>query len=125
VLATPKLWISDYFAVPGDLARPQRRWYTVGSYAYPLPVFWHFVFIFIFAGLGAWYLAWLNIASCIAHAGSMFLHHRRRYYAAFALTNTEIILHTVLAVRAFGWDSGFQYYTIVAASAVFLSPPVA
>ena len=54
----------------------ESRIFLVGSYIYPVGGIFHFSFIFLFAAIGVYPLAILNVFSCLAWAFLIWWHFR-------------------------------------------------
>lgn len=72
----------------------------------------HVLFVLIFVLLDSPLLAFFNFFSISVFAGSLRLLARKKITVILWLVTLEIILHAGLAVREFGWNSGFHYYIL-------------
>lgn len=103
---------------PGANAHFYRAFMIVCCFGLPI----HFVLIFLFLFLGVTTAALFNIVSVLIWAGGMMLAQRGQLIPAYLVLNLEIIAHTVIAVQALGWASGFQQYLIPLVTCAFLVP---
>lgn len=70
----------------------------------------HIAFLFLFALMGAAFLALLNIFSVIVWIYAFFLAQKTQYHTSIYIICIEMFVHAVLATYALGPDLGFQYY---------------
>ena len=75
----------------------------------------------MFALAGATALAWINVASVAIWATLIWMHLAGHLRAAGMLAFFEVTAHAILAVLLVGWDTGFQYYLLVLAAALFFT----
>ncbi|MDF3009769.1 MAG: hypothetical protein K0S03_565, partial [Burkholderiales bacterium] len=75
----------------------------------------------MFALAGATALAWINVASVALWVTLIWLHLAGHLRAAGMLAFFEVTAHAILAVMLVGWDTGFQYYLLVLAAALFFT----
>lgn len=71
------------------------------------------VWIPMYAGLGAPFLAALNLVGVALYAGAYALLGRRRNTLAVSLVWLEVLLHSALGSLLIGWDSGFHYFLLM------------
>ena len=107
---------------PPGLDPTWARYYPAARYGYPIALAWHVLFIGLFALVDAETLAWINVASVAIWALVIRLHLEGWLRAGVVLSFLEVTAHAVLAVIFVGWDTGFQYYLLVLAAAIFLTP---
>ncbi len=70
----------------------------------------HVIFLVVVAFLGAELLAWFDAAGIVLYAVCVELARRDVQRLAAMVIQTEVLVHSALAVGVLGWDSGFQYY---------------
>lgn len=75
----------------------------------------------MFALAGATVLAWINVASVAIWVTLIWLHLAGQLRAAGMLAFFEVTAHAILAVMLVGWNTGFQYYLLVLAAALFFT----
>ncbi|MGQ0545601.1 MAG: adenylate/guanylate cyclase domain-containing protein, partial [Betaproteobacteria bacterium] len=75
----------------------------------------------MFALVGATPLAWINVASVAIWVAVIWLHLRGLLRVAVVLAILEVAAHAALAVMFVGWETGFQYYLLVLAAALFFT----
>lgn len=92
------------------------------DYMYRMAALAHLLFIPLFAYMGAGTLALFNILSVAVFLYSAVANRLGHQSPALLAGLIEIITHSILATYTLGWDSGFQYYLIAAAPAIFLHP---
>lgn len=73
----------------------------------------HMALVGLFALMGVFSMAWINIGSVALFAASWHCLRTRQYYLGVVLILLEVIAHAVLSVLAIGWDSGFHYYLLL------------
>jgi class 3 adenylate cyclase len=111
-----------FFEPPPDLPPGYERYYPAARYGYPIALAWHALFIVLFALVGAETLAWINVGSVAVWVLVIWLHLQGRLRSGVVLSILEVAAHAVLAVMFVGWDTGFQYYLLVLAAAMFFTP---
>jgi class 3 adenylate cyclase len=111
-----------FFEPPPNLRPGYERYYPAAWYGYPIALAWHALFIVVFALAGATTLAWINLGSVAIWVLVIVLHLHGYLRSGVALSILEVGAHAVLAVMLVGWDTGFQYYLLVLAAAVFFTP---
>lgn len=111
-----------FFEPPPNLRAGYERYYPAAWYGYPIALAWHALFIVIFALVGAAPLAWINVASVAVWVLVIWLHLHGHLRSGVVLSLVEVSVHAVLAVMFVGWDTGFQYYLLVLAAAMFFTP---
>lgn len=111
-----------FFEPPPDLRPGYERYYPAAWYGYPIALAWHALFIVVFALAGAAPLAWINVGSVAIWVLVIWLHLHGYLRSGVVLSILEVGAHAVLAVMLVGWETGFQYYLLVLAAAVFFTP---
>ncbi|MEJ2288558.1 MAG: GGDEF domain-containing protein [Deinococcales bacterium] len=84
----------------------------------------HTVFIVLFAALGVWPLAAVNLGSVMLYALALAWVRRGHLQAAFAVTALEIVVHAFVATIFLSLSSGFFIYIPLATVLTFLQPQV-
>ena len=111
-----------FFEPPPNLPPGYERYYPAAWYGYPIALAWHALFIVVFALVGATPLAWINVGSVAIWVLVIGLHLNGYLRSGAVLSILEVSAHAVLAVLFVGWDTGFQYYLLVLAAAIFFTP---
>jgi len=78
-------------------------WMAVGA---------HTLFLALFAYIGAWPLAAVNVASIALYLACVRLLRKRRNRLVASLIVCEVLVHAAVAVVVIGGDSGFHYYLL-------------
>jgi diguanylate cyclase len=84
----------------------------------------HAVFIVLFAALGVWPLAALNVGSVLAYALSLILVRRGHLQGAFVVVALEMVVHAFVATLFLSLSSGFFIYVPLLTVLTFLQPQV-
>ena len=100
----------------------ESRIFLVGSYIYPVGGIFHFCFIFLFAILGIYPLAILNVFSCLAWAFLIWWHFRGGKTFGIVVTILEVLIHAVACIVLLGWGTGFQLYLFCMPFVTYVSP---
>jgi class 3 adenylate cyclase len=106
---------------PPGLEPASARYYPVAFYAYPVALAYHVALIGIFALVDAAPLAWINVGSVAIWLGVIWLHLSGHVRIAAVLAILEVTAHASLAVMYVGWETGFQYYLLALAAAIFVT----
>jgi sigma-B regulation protein RsbU (phosphoserine phosphatase) len=96
------------------------RAFIFWNFGYAIGLFFHALFIALFALMGITILALFNIGSVIIWTAAVFLHRRGYFWQAYCLVTIELIAHAAICTAVIGWDTGFQYYVIIQPACVFL-----
>ena len=100
----------------------ESRIFLVGSYIYPVGGIFHFSFIFLFAAIGVYPLAILNVFSCLAWAFLIWWHFRGGKTLGIVITILEVLIHAVACIILLGWETGFQMYLFCMPFVTYVSP---
>ncbi len=76
----------------------------------------------LFATLGVWWMAAANIISIGMYLAGFALNRRGAHMATALLAAAELVLHQLGCVHTIGWEAGFQYYLLAAATVPFFLP---
>ncbi len=82
----------------------------------------HVVVMAMFLALGVWWMAAANILSIGMYLAGFVLNRRGAHMATALLAASELVLHQFGCVATIGWDAGFQYYLLTAATVPFFLP---
>ncbi len=82
----------------------------------------HCSILVLFALLGVQAMALANLGSVALYAIAFGLNRRGWHMATALLAAAELILHQAACVYFIGWDAGFQYYLLIAATVPFFLP---
>jgi adenylate cyclase len=82
----------------------------------------HVVVLGLFVSLGVWWMAAANVASIGLYLVGFALNRRGWHMATALVAAAELGLHQVGCVHTIGWDAGFQYYLLAAATVPFFLP---
>ena len=119
---SPLARLARRFVEPPPGLPPQwTRYYPAALYGYPVALVWHFAFIGIFALAGAAPLAWINVVSVAIWVTVIAVHLAGHLRVAGVLALIETTAHAILAVMLVGWGTGFQYYLLVIATALYFT----
>ncbi len=88
------------------------RLYVVTDRAAYVGIIAHAAFIPMFAYVGVWPLAAVNVASVVAWVTAFRMNRKRHQVAAVVILAIEVVVHGVLAVAVLGKGSGFHYYLL-------------
>ncbi len=117
---TAKLaWLTQY---PDGLTEDYGRLYVMCRLGFPVGLAIHLVFLATFAHLGLTVLTILNVFSVAAYAIAIELNRRLHFKTASYLVASEVTLHTTLVLIYLGPDTGFQFYLLINAMVILLSP---
>jgi len=82
----------------------------------------HVVVLGLFVSLGVWGMAAANIGSIALYLTGFAMNRRGWHMATALFAAAELGLHQVGCVATIGWDAGFQYYLLTAATVPFFLP---
>ena len=82
----------------------------------------HVAVLTLFISLGVWWMAAANVASIGMYLAGYAMNRRGWHMATALLAAAELGLHQVGCVHTIGWDAGFQYYLLTAATVPFFLP---
>ena len=108
-----QLWFNR--TPPAHLSREAARYWFGSFVGYGIGFVAHIVFVGIFFYLELDVLAWFNVFSVALWAGALWANLTGRIITAYALAQSEVVVHAVLATAILGIDSGFLYYLLVTA----------
>jgi diguanylate cyclase (GGDEF)-like protein len=74
----------------------------------------------LYAALGSWQLAALNVGSVVLYALVFALVAQRRNRLAVGLMWFEVLTHSALGSLLIGWDSGFHYFLLMFIPAIVI-----
>ena len=111
-----------FHELPDNLPASHYRSWVLINYSCFMGGVVHFLFIFIFAIVGVFPLALLNIVSSVIWAFAVYFNLKGSMKKCLSLANFEIVMHACLCTIMIGWSTGFHYYILVMPSIVFLTP---
>ena len=80
----------------------------------------HTLFLLLFLYIEAYSLARFNVLSLLTFTVCLSLsRHPKNLLVVLLLFAMEVIAHAVVAVNAFGWDSGYHYYILIFVPFIF------
>lgn len=82
----------------------------------------HFMLIFLFAFFGATVMIILNVVSVVLYAVLYYFAAKGDLKIMGTLAYLEIVLHSIFATLAMGWDYGFALYLICVVPLAFYIP---
>jgi adenylate cyclase len=82
----------------------------------------HVVVLGLFVSLGVWWMATANLGSIGLYLAAFAMNRKGWHMATALLAAAELGLHQVGCVQTIGWDAGFQYYLLTAATVPFFLP---
>lgn len=82
----------------------------------------HLLWVFFFLFQGRIAMSLINMISVLVHLFSIYINRKGDHFASSAIMVYEIIIHQIIAIRFFGWDAGFQNYTLAISIFPFLMP---
>lgn len=104
------------------IAPANYRIFVVLNHCTLLGLLVHALLIPIFLWLGVVPMAWFNVASMALWCGALLSNRRGYHNLAIFTALFEVAAHSALAITYLGWDSGFQYYLLLASPLFFFTP---
>lgn len=95
------------------------RTYVWSNHVYLYTAILHFCLIFFFAYLGIRELALFNILSVLLWISAIVFNLRGKITLGYIIGNFEVLIHVLLCTVFIGWESGFHYYLLCFAVAIF------
>ncbi len=103
-----------WLSTPPDRLNPRYAdFYALSNYVHAMGLVAHILFLTLFVLLKIDLLAWFNVLSIIAFAGSLYWSKNGLLDHALLLGGLEVAAHQGLAVACLGLDPGFQQYVLI------------
>ncbi|MDZ4756661.1 MAG: hypothetical protein SGJ10_00800 [Bacteroidota bacterium] len=101
--------IPGFNSLPDKITPYNLRFYKLCNLVHTLGMGIHFSWVIIFLYLEDYLIAYINIFSIAIYVFNIVINRRGYHLVSVSMMVCEIIAHQLFAVRAFGWDAGFQY----------------
>jgi len=124
IVSRLKGFFRRFSELPEHIPAEEYRYQVVGSYAFFMAWWFHFLFIFIFLSISVWPLAFLNVGSTAIWTIIVWAHLRGNRIVSISLAVFEINLHAAMCVVFIGWETGFQYYILAQPTVFFFAASV-
>lgn len=111
-----------FFRIPDTIAPKNYRFYLVGHISYHFACTTHFMWIFLFLGIGVYPLFGANIISVCIYILLIMMNRRGQHKIAMVIGMLEIVIHQVLATYMVGYESGFIIFILVVSLFPFIMP---
>ena len=116
-------YLPSFDSVPANITAENLRYYKINNLVQTFGWMVHLTWVFLFLLIGNQFMTVINVFSVLIYIMNIWLNRRGHHFISSSIMVLEILLHQLIAVPAFGWEAGFQYYVIIISMLPFLMPP--
>lgn len=110
----------DFLGMPPVINLKDYRSFIICKLGFIFAALLHASWVFLFWALDIKVLMYVNVLSVIMFISLFFLNQKGHQLLLSTIAICEVVIHQTLCVYILGWDSGFQYYIILALLLPFL-----
>jgi len=107
--SAPESHATTEFVVTGAFVANE-RFGRFARYALSVAIAMHALFAVIFALLGVALMVWVNLFGIVVYASCVALARNKLHRWIGWIVLFELLGHAIVATRAVGWSSGFEFY---------------
>lgn len=112
-------WLSNALRVK-KVNPDEYRMYMTMNYVFIIGMLSHVLILIFYLWASIVPMVLYNIISVSAFFAAFIINRHGHHYSSFYIGGAEIFIHAVLSIYYLGWSSGFHYYILIVAAALFL-----
>lgn len=114
--------IPGFNTLPRNITTDNLRFYKLSNLVLTMGLFTHASWILLFLLAGFDDLVLINLGSVLIYVSCIVINRKGYHFTSSMIMVAEILAHQYFAIRALGWDAGFQSYIMVITLFPFLMP---